>query len=56
MNGNESDIDCGGQCQGCAIGTKCNTNSDCVTKNCQAGKCARKLYECSFLTKIRCNI
>jgi hypothetical protein len=37
---NESDIDCGGPCQGCAINKTCRTGSDCASNNCRNHKCA----------------
>jgi hypothetical protein len=30
-NGGETDIDCGGQCDGCAVGKSCASHSDCVS-------------------------
>jgi Lamin Tail Domain len=39
-NGQESDVDCGGVCTGCAFGQACNGNSDCLSTNCAAGTCA----------------
>ncbi len=39
-NQNESDIDCGGPCEGCQEGQTCITNDDCSTNYCESGKCA----------------
>ncbi len=40
MNGNESDIDCGGgSCQPCAEGSTCNMNIDCAQGICTDGVC-----------------
>ena len=39
MDQGESDKDCGGQCQPCAVGAKCNQSSDCATQTCQANLC-----------------
>jgi hypothetical protein len=40
-NGDESDIDCGGNCPGCADGGGCNGNGDCQSGVCSAaGRCA----------------
>jgi hypothetical protein len=47
-DGSETDVDCGGgTCGGCAVGLKCNANSDCAgsegcdttTKTCDANQC-----------------
>ncbi|WP_420318990.1 hypothetical protein [Ekhidna sp.] len=38
LNGNESDIDCGGSCDGCRDGSSCNDNSDCQG-DCLNGQC-----------------
>jgi hypothetical protein len=35
----ETDIDCGGECDGCAEGKKCTGNTDCATNYCQEGVC-----------------
>ncbi|MEZ4439589.1 MAG: lamin tail domain-containing protein [Polyangiaceae bacterium] len=39
-NGDESAIDCGGDCTGCALGQACNGNGDCLSNNCVALTCA----------------
>ena len=38
-NGDESDIDCGGQCPPCIIGAVCALDSDCVTETCDLSVC-----------------
>ncbi len=38
-NGAESDEDCGGVCGTCALGQRCKNPSDCLSQNCQAGRC-----------------
>ncbi len=38
-NGDESDIDCGGTCRGCADAATCNTPNDCASGDCYAGSC-----------------
>ena len=38
-NGNESDIDCGGDCSPCTNGFECGAPSDCETNFCDGGKC-----------------
>jgi len=40
----ETDVDCGGPCDGCAEGKKCNVNEDCATNYCQDGTC--KIASC----------
>jgi hypothetical protein len=40
QNQNETDTDCGGACgNGCAVGKKCLSASDCATFVCKAGTC-----------------
>lgn len=39
-NGNETDIDCGGSCGGCAGERACKLDTDCQSMSCQAGTCA----------------
>lgn len=34
--GDETDVDCGGSCQGCTF-EKCDTNDDCLSGSCRAG-------------------
>lgn len=34
LNGDESDVDCGGSCTGCEIGLSCSKNSDCLSEYC----------------------
>jgi hypothetical protein len=40
VSGDETDVDCGGACPGCAILKDCAVNSDCVIANCAAGACS----------------
>ena len=53
MNGQESDVDCGGpDCRGCFEGKGCNTADDCYDTNtcevyeCIAGQCTSNLDDC----------
>ena len=44
-NGNETDIDCGGDCSSCGNGSNCNSSADCASEvcsgnTCQASSCA----------------
>ncbi len=41
-DGEETDLDCGGNCPACAIGQQCIMDGDCVTKNCNVGLCLPK--------------
>ncbi|MCB9592749.1 MAG: hypothetical protein H6719_08450 [Sandaracinaceae bacterium] len=36
MDGDETDVDCGGSCDGCADGRMCATGSDCSSGSCDA--------------------
>lgn len=46
LDGNESDIDCGGVCQWlCALGKKCETGADCISKYCVDGVCTEASCE-----------
>jgi hypothetical protein len=39
LNGEETDIDCGGSCGPCAIGQSCGSGDDCDNGYCVAGAC-----------------
>lgn len=39
LNGDETDIDCGGSCKQCSRGQQCNFNTDCDTGMCLSGTC-----------------
>lgn len=39
QNGQESDVDCGGNCNKCENGFDCNSGADCESNYCSAGKC-----------------
>jgi hypothetical protein len=41
LDGDETDIDCGGACLSCPSGARCNANTDCQTKQCVGGICAQ---------------
>jgi hypothetical protein len=38
-SGNESDIDCGGDCPACVVGASCARHGDCQSGVCRAGLC-----------------
>lgn len=40
QDGNETDVDCGGACPGCADGRRCAQDTDCQSATCVAGVCA----------------
>jgi len=39
QNQNESDVDCGGPCDGCPENKNCGSNYDCATNYCAVGTC-----------------
>jgi len=39
LNQDESDTDCGGECEACPLHYKCNTDSDCKSDYCDDGMC-----------------
>jgi hypothetical protein len=39
LDGDETDIDCGGSCGACADGAKCLAPTDCQSAGCDAGHC-----------------
>jgi cysteine-rich repeat protein len=38
-NNGESDVDCGGSCEGCGLGQACGSDSECESKICEQGGC-----------------
>ena len=45
LNGNETDVDCGGSCPGCPVGNDCGVAADCQSGVCTGGKCTgRQLH------------
>src|SRR5262245_42919275 len=40
LNGDESDVDCGGSCMRCADGRSCRNAADCASNNCLNFTCA----------------
>jgi hypothetical protein len=43
QNGNESDVDCGGNCSPCAPRAACEVDADCANGSCAAGVCGTLL-------------
>src|SRR5262245_37405883 len=39
LNGEETDVDCGGTCGPCQLGRTCSINADCANGNCMGGTC-----------------
>ncbi|MFH1506305.1 MAG: hypothetical protein ABIE94_04960 [archaeon] len=46
-DGNETDIDCGGVCEGCGENEYCDSNSDCESGACVSGECTTPVSLCS---------
>jgi plastocyanin len=46
LNGNESDLDCGGACTPCAGVGACRSSLDCASGVCSTGKCAPPATAC----------
>ncbi len=40
QNGTETDVDCGGRCDGCEVGLICSVAADCRSVSCRSGVCA----------------
>lgn len=39
LDGNETDVDCGGSCRTCSPGATCEAASDCISAACDSGQC-----------------
>ena len=46
LNGNETDVDCGGNCPDCDVGEICFVNEDCLSDYCN-GTCQIIMVECN---------
>jgi len=44
-NGDETGVDCGGSCEGCAAGTACTADGDCASGRCREKTCAEPTCE-----------
>ena len=42
LNGDETDIDCGGGCPACSVGGVCALGVDCETESCVMGVCVTR--------------
>jgi hypothetical protein len=40
LNGDETDLDCGGHCGPCPANERCGSDSDCASKRCSSGFCS----------------
>ena len=49
LNGDEVDVDCGGDCRGCPSGTDCTRDEDCASRECVAGVCEAAAPSCLAL-------
>jgi hypothetical protein len=47
LDGNETDIDCGGPCEPCGVGKICQINADCVSDLCLDNVCKESNFSCS---------
>ncbi|MFT3842091.1 MAG: hypothetical protein QM723_34185 [Myxococcaceae bacterium] len=46
-DGDESDVDCGGSCAGCAFGLSCTGAGDCASGVCLSNQCANVAAPCT---------
>jgi hypothetical protein len=46
-NGNETAVDCGGECNPCPGGKACSKFDDCQSGNCLAGVCSSAAFSCT---------
>ena len=42
LNGDETDVDCGGSCPGCSLGEMCDVDTDCFSRVCADGVCVER--------------
>lgn len=42
LNGDETDVDCGGSCPGCSLGQMCVIDTDCFSRLCTDGICTER--------------
>jgi hypothetical protein len=47
LDGDETDVDCGGGCDKCGTGKICTTHRDCAANKCSAGRCLALPYICT---------
>ncbi len=51
QNGDESDTDCGGSCDGCVLGSSCGADVDCQSTFCITDECVAPANGCTSATK-----
>ncbi len=39
LDADETDLDCGGSCEACSLGQRCDSVADCDTEGCAGGRC-----------------
>ncbi len=49
LNGNETDVDCGGVCGSCDTGQQCVAGSDCKSGICDGGTCGDVQQDCASI-------
>ncbi|MFT4311221.1 MAG: hypothetical protein ACMXX7_01190 [Candidatus Woesearchaeota archaeon] len=50
-DGDETDVDCGGSCPSCSVGSVCSINSDCDSNFCSFGRCVEATCSDGFLNQ-----
>ena len=45
LDANESDVDCGGDCEPCDVTLACNSDTDCISGSCMASICRNDRWE-----------
>jgi hypothetical protein len=55
-NQNESDVDCGAECNGCAEGKKCVIDADCATNYCQESTCKVASCEDGYMNGLESDV
>ncbi len=53
---NESDVDCGGECDGCPENKKCKENGDCATNYCQDEACKVASCEDGYMNGLESDV
>lgn len=48
LDGDETDIDCGGSCPACPLGGACNSSDDCADGDCDSGSCLGPAPGCNL--------
>lgn len=48
VDSGESDVDCGGPCPACPIGSQCDESEDCADNDCASGSCVGQSPTCDL--------